>query len=320
MPSSAPQSGNYSNDLLAMSFGASPAPPVGSVNNAPSASGEPKLPDPFNMQAISQAMPRAGLSATSIPPSQPTPNMSEPQQFPSPATFPFAISGNAPTLASQPPSQQPHVQPQHHPQTLLNGPTMVKNARQLQQPSQTPSTAPFATTSNAPTPQQHPPMAVHHNQQALPLPSIMNTPFSMANNNTPVPPSQPMRQHQQSQTMMKGSVVNQPPASVMSAQGGNFPANYQQPPQQPQPWNNTAFAPSGFQAIQPMPGLPAQSNSTSGSPAAVATNPMMMQQAAAAPPYHQGAMQQTMGMNPNLYSQTPGAMNQHASANVQKKL
>ncbi|KAL7532625.1 hypothetical protein ACHAXR_006917, partial [Thalassiosira sp. AJA248-18] len=170
-----PPPGNYSNDLLSLGFGTSPSPAAGVATIA--ARGEQEKPDPFNMQAMSQAAPNAGPPPTAnIPPSQPMPQQPTPQ--PGTATTSFG------TMASN--THAPTSQPA--PQTMMNGPTLTESTQLQSQPAS--SATPFAI-ANAANPQSmqntqqpqsimnQPPMSFQPKQ---PQPPPMSTHFSMASN------------------------------------------------------------------------------------------------------------------------------------------
>ena len=247
-PSSAPQSGNYSNDLLAMSFGPTPAPQVGM--------GGEKKPDPFNMQAMSQATPTVVPSpTTNVPLTQPTP---------------------------------PHPAPQ----TQLMPPNMAMSARIPSQPM------PAAPSQRAMPQQQQQQPRISMNPSpmtAQPVQTLvqpnMNATFPMPNSAQ----SQHMQhqQQQQSQTVVNAPVMNQPSMMpIQPAQGGNFQMNHNQPMQQPPPYaqnNITTGPPQNFGYTMQQPGAPSQ--------------------------FQQGT-QPMMGMNP--YPQTPG-MPQNTNMNTQQK-
>jgi len=304
LSASVPQPGNYSNDLLALSFGASPSPQVAAANNV--GSGEQKKPDPFNMQAMSQATPNAGPPTANIPLSQPM--HQQPTSQPTLATASFAMASNTPALMSQPAPQQ--VQKQFQPQTMTNGPTMTqpKHAIGINAPTSRP--VQHIQQHQSQTIINQPPVTMQPKQAQLQPTPMLNTSFSMATN-TPVPPSQPMQQMQQSQTNMKVPIMNQSPMSLHPAQGGNFPVNYHQPPhQQQQTWSNAAaaFAQNEFQSNHQMPpqnasyglGHSAAQGHSSGAP------PAGYQMTQGAPQFQQGA------------SQVPG-MPHNAYVNAQKK-
>jgi len=244
VPASAPPSGTYSNDLLSLSVGAAPPPPVVASNTVGAGAGGHQLPvsappssnyfddllalgfdsspspqvtdstalsgelkknDPFSMQVMAHATPTAELPTAN---NNHLPQLTLPQQptfQQAPTSSSFVMTSDASVYASSQPAFQMNLQPQ----------AMLKssNTTQLNQ------------TRSQPNP-------------------MSNASFSAA------------MQQQQPQASAKGPMMNQLPISPHPAQGGNFPGNYHhQPPQQQHTVNNAAnsFAPSGFQPNRSMP-------------------------------------------------------------------
>jgi len=96
-------------DLPSLSFGTSPSPQITAANNA--ANGEQKKPDPFTMQAISQATPTTGPPVSSDP--RMNPSSKQGRLLPMlNTTFSMANNSLAPTSA----------QTQQHSQTMTKSP------------------------------------------------------------------------------------------------------------------------------------------------------------------------------------------------------
>lgn len=202
-----PPAGNYSNDLLSLSFGAPAQPPVAATSKAGSGGGA--MLDPFSMYEMGQA-----ATATMLP-SQPAPKQSAPQQ---PAPQQYAPK---PTTATSVPAAIGNSSSQPF-QSTMNVPIMAQNAPGQPQPAHaTPSNA-LTSGAMAYQPGQHAQQQYQHqggmnpysmmpNQlvQGQPQPSPMNSSFPPMNNGGRPPLSQPMPM--QPQNTMNGPPVNNPP-------------------------------------------------------------------------------------------------------------
>jgi len=179
LPVSAPSSGNYSDDSLALSFGPSPSPQVTTDSSA--GSKEPTKPDPFSMQAMTNATPKVEQPSTNNdnPFSQLTMSQQPTaQSTPTPAAF--VTTSNAPVYAPS----QPAFQQKFQPQAMLN----ASNATQLSQTTAQPM--PMATIPSSVAMQQH------QSQTSMKVPTMNQFPM-------PLHPAQvgnyhhPPTQHQQ---------------------------------------------------------------------------------------------------------------------------
>ncbi len=204
----APQPGNYSSDLLSLSFGAPPA-------TSKAESGPGTMLDPFSMYEMSQA------AAATMPLSQPSPQQSAPAPV-------FASS--VPTVMSSQPFQ-----------SVPNAPTLAQNVQVQLQPSHTIPFNAMASGAMSYQPvqnaqQQFQPrdgmnqyMMPNLSMQAQPQPSLMNPAFSTGICH---PMSQPTPQ--QSQRSLNGPPMYNPPRAT----AGGYPIIQMAPQNQQGAYSN----------------------------------------------------------------------------------
>jgi len=288
VPAGGPQPGNYSSDLLALSFGASSSSQASATSNEGSSGGK-ALVDPFSMHEMSLAATQSigrqqSMSAGASASANCTNDL-----------FALNFGASSSHLVGTAASNQGSAEVK-----ALVDPFSMHEMSQA-----TPRTGPHTAhipTSNL-TPSRSSPatpiLAVGGNTHSIPPQPPMS---NMVN-------SFPVQHPQHSQNVMSQSIMtaqtrplppmNSPlpvsnPMSIPPAQGWNYPASYRQPQQ---PWSNAspAFAPNGFQPNQKMQ---AQNNSVPVNPNGVPPvgYPMMMQ---GAPQFQQTAYSQASFMPPN---------------------
>ena len=189
--------GNYSSDLLSLSFSAPTQPQLAATSKAESGPGA--MLDPFSMYEMSQA------AAATMHPSQPSPQQLAPAS---------AFASSVPTAMSSQSFQ-----------SVPNAPTLAQNVKVQPQPSHT---TPFNAMASGAMSYQvqnaqqqfQPPggmnqfMMTTQSMQAQPQPSLMNTAFSTGIRH-PMPQPIP----QQSQNSLNGPPMNNNPMTIPHAHG-----------------------------------------------------------------------------------------------------